>query len=195
LALSWVSWFFHLVFTAWHYCVLEVITCTSVWVNIKWNKNVKMKLYCFIHPSFFLDNLKSKKHSLQMLGFQGKVIFFRITTYLKAKSCCWTFNIFSELVLTSIGLTLTGDLLMFFYQHLSLENKLLEGWQSVDFLFNHNFLNYPKLFFKLLLKLNCDSRFQRAFTACSCVFKVITLVGSRFFVAEWPSFIITKQSL
>jgi len=29
-----------------------------------------------------------------------------------------------------------------------------------------------------LLKLSCDSRFQRAFTACSCVFKVITLVGS-----------------
>jgi len=25
-------------------------------------------------------------------------------------------------------------------------------------------------------KLSCDSRFQRAFTACSCVFKVITLV-------------------
>ena len=28
------------------------------------------------------------------------------------------------------------------------------------------------------LKLRCDSRFQRAFTACSCVFKVITLIGS-----------------
>jgi len=26
------------------------------------------------------------------------------------------------------------------------------------------------------IKLSCDSRFQRAFTACSCVFKVITLV-------------------
>ncbi len=29
-----------------------------------------------------------------------------------------------------------------------------------------------------LLKLSCDSRFQRTFTACSCVFKAITLVGS-----------------
>jgi len=29
-----------------------------------------------------------------------------------------------------------------------------------------------------ILKLRCDSRFQRAFTACSCVFKVITLIGS-----------------
>jgi hypothetical protein len=29
-----------------------------------------------------------------------------------------------------------------------------------------------------ILKLSCDSRFQRAFTACSCVFKVITLIGS-----------------
>jgi len=29
------------------------------------------------------------------------------------------------------------------------------------------------------LKLSCDSRFQRAFTACSCVFKVITLVWSK----------------
>ena len=28
------------------------------------------------------------------------------------------------------------------------------------------------------LKLRCDCRFQHAFTACSCVFKVITLVGS-----------------
>ncbi len=28
------------------------------------------------------------------------------------------------------------------------------------------------------LKLRCDSRFQRALTACSCVFKVITLIGS-----------------
>jgi hypothetical protein len=28
------------------------------------------------------------------------------------------------------------------------------------------------------VKLRCDSRFQRAFTACSCVFKVITLIGS-----------------
>jgi len=28
------------------------------------------------------------------------------------------------------------------------------------------------------LKLSCDSRFQRAFTASICVFKVITLVGS-----------------
>jgi len=30
----------------------------------------------------------------------------------------------------------------------------------------------------LFLKLSCDSRFQRGFTACSCIFKVITLVGS-----------------
>ncbi len=29
---------------------------------------------------------------------------------------------------------------------------------------------------KCCLKLSCDSRFQRAFTACSCVFKVIALV-------------------
>ncbi len=28
------------------------------------------------------------------------------------------------------------------------------------------------------LKLRCDTRFQHAFTACSCIFKVITLVGS-----------------
>ncbi len=27
-------------------------------------------------------------------------------------------------------------------------------------------------------KLRCDSRFQRAFTACGCVFKVFTLIGS-----------------
>ncbi len=28
------------------------------------------------------------------------------------------------------------------------------------------------------LKLRCDTGFQRAFTACGCVFKVIMLVGS-----------------
>jgi len=28
------------------------------------------------------------------------------------------------------------------------------------------------------VKLSCDTCFQRAFTACSCVFKAITLVGS-----------------
>jgi hypothetical protein len=36
-------------------------------------------------------------------------------------------------------------------------------------------------------KLSCDSRFQRAFTACSCVLKEITLVGSNqgsYFVNE-----------
>jgi len=32
------------------------------------------------------------------------------------------------------------------------------------------------LFPPLSLKLSCDNRFQHAFTACSCVFKVITLV-------------------
>jgi len=31
-------------------------------------------------------------------------------------------------------------------------------------------------FLSLSFKLSCDSRFQRAFTACSCVFKVIALV-------------------
>jgi len=29
-----------------------------------------------------------------------------------------------------------------------------------------------------LLKLRCNTRFQRAFTACGCFYKVITLVGS-----------------
>ncbi len=29
-----------------------------------------------------------------------------------------------------------------------------------------------------LVKLRCDERFTHAFTACSCVFKEITLVGS-----------------
>ncbi len=39
------------------------------------------------------------------------------------------------------------------------------------------------------LKLSCDSRFQRAFNACSCAFKVITLVwdnqGNYFENARW----------
>jgi len=33
-------------------------------------------------------------------------------------------------------------------------------------------------FWNRSLKLRCDTRFQRAFTACSCVLKVITLVWS-----------------
>jgi len=40
-----------------------------------------------------------------------------------------------------------------------------------------DFKNYP-VRICALLKLRCDSRFQRAFTACSCVFKVITLIGT-----------------
>ncbi len=36
-----------------------------------------------------------------------------------------------------------------------------------------SFLNFN---FSYTLKLSCDSRFQQAITACSCVFKVITLV-------------------
>ncbi len=35
-------------------------------------------------------------------------------------------------------------------------------------------INISETDFKV--KLSCDSRFQRAFTACSCVLKVITLV-------------------
>ncbi len=30
----------------------------------------------------------------------------------------------------------------------------------------------------MLLKLRCDERFTHALTACSCVFKVVTSVGS-----------------
>ncbi len=32
--------------------------------------------------------------------------------------------------------------------------------------------------FQSFVKLRCDERFMQAFTACSCVFKEITLVGS-----------------
>jgi len=39
-----------------------------------------------------------------------------------------------------------------------------------------NTLSVPHHFMQL--KLSCDSRLQRAFTACGCVFKEITLVGS-----------------
>ncbi len=34
------------------------------------------------------------------------------------------------------------------------------------------------LFLERLLKLRCDERFTHAFTACSCVFKEIMLVGT-----------------
>jgi len=37
----------------------------------------------------------------------------------------------------------------------------------------HN--NYNIWWLSVSLKLSCDSRFQRAYTACCCVFKVITL--------------------
>jgi len=35
-----------------------------------------------------------------------------------------------------------------------------------------------KILFYSRFKLRCDTRFQHAITACSCVFKVITLVSS-----------------
>ncbi len=37
---------------------------------------------------------------------------------------------------------------------------------------------FIQILVKSYVKLSCDSRFQRVFTACICVFKVITLVGS-----------------
>jgi len=39
-------------------------------------------------------------------------------------------------------------------------------------------LNKARLMLLLFFKLSWDSRFQHAFTACFCVFRVITLVGS-----------------
>ncbi len=38
--------------------------------------------------------------------------------------------------------------------------------------------NADNVFESADLKLRCDGRFQRAFTACSCVFKVNALIGS-----------------
>jgi len=38
--------------------------------------------------------------------------------------------------------------------------------------------NESRLYYYLLLKLRCDTRFERAFTACGFILKVITLVGS-----------------
>jgi len=49
-----------------------------------------------------------------------------------------------------------------FLSHFSLTHCILQCWDS------------SPMFRRL--KLSCDSRFQRAFTACSCVFKVIALV-------------------
>jgi len=40
------------------------------------------------------------------------------------------------------------------------------------------FIKLHKIYVFLPLKLSCDSRFQRAFTACVCAFKVITLISS-----------------
>jgi len=48
------------------------------------------------------------------------------------------------------------------------------------------------------LKLRCDSRFQRAFTACSGVFKVITLIGSNqgnYFEKLYRAFVLFTSSL
>jgi len=47
---------------------------------------------------------------------------------------------------------------------------------SVKVVIGKKRLNETNNICKRRLKLACDSRFQRAFTACSCVFKVITLV-------------------
>ncbi len=49
-------------------------------------------------------------------------------------------------------------------------------WLEVkDLLFVMKFNMFP---LKYCLKLSCYSRFQHAFTACSCVFKVLMLVSS-----------------
>jgi len=62
------------------------------------------------------------------------------------------------------------------------------------------YFSFRKIFPRLSLKLRCDSRFQRAFTACSCVFKVITFVwanqGNYFENATWfePTKVISLKT-
>jgi len=46
-----------------------------------------------------------------------------------------------------------------------------------------------------LFKLSRDSRFQRAFTACSCVFKVITLIGSNQGIYFENATVCSKRTL
>ncbi len=63
--------------------------------------------------------------------------------------------------------------IFFTFSHLHSWNQLIKWSVRIKAKINH-LLNALKWF--STLKLSCDSRFQRAFTACSCVFKVITLV-------------------
>ncbi len=46
------------------------------------------------------------------------------------------------------------------------------GWSS-----ENRFFDFAVIF--CYFKLSCDERFAQAFTACGCVFKEITLVGSK----------------
>ncbi len=52
-----------------------------------------------------------------------------------------------------------------------------ERFQFFKFLTNNIWSHFSD-YYVSPLKLRCDSRFQHAFTACNCVFKVMTLVGS-----------------
>jgi len=60
--------------------------------------------------------------------------------------------------------------IFFTFSHLLSWNQLIKWSVRIKANINHLF-NALKWF--STLKLSCDSRFQRAFTACSCVFKVI----------------------
>jgi len=65
---------------------------------------------------------------------------------------------------------LTWDLIVEEYDALFVQDQ--NNFNRSKSFKSRNFYNWEEL------KLRCDSRFQRAFTACSCVFKLITLIGS-----------------
>jgi hypothetical protein len=74
--------------------------------------------------------------------------------------CQWAFFPFN---LTKSFFDVLSDLNPFVFSLFAFSSSCLQGLQYERFKWLH-------------LKLSCDSRFQRAFTACSCVLKVITLV-------------------
>jgi len=90
---------------------------------------------------------------------------------------------FSSSCVIELGIILMVKLYGMSQEMCTLQIELVKLTPGVNFTIQLNVLTqevlhnqFPIVEIGWTLKLSCDSRFQRAFTACSCVFKVITLV-------------------
>ncbi len=142
-------------------CVRESV-CVSVYLCVMWVCLILTGLFVFLP-------LHNKLQYCGVLISCSLVQSFSIShsNFINFPTFIWFF----------VSLSLTHSLFISITQTRSLILSLPDTYSL-----SHVCLFFPLSFtihndFRLLwVKLRCDTRFQHAFTACSCVFKVITMV-------------------